>query len=146
MSSESDTLYLCDVAHTLLLFVEKVLDKLRMANTCFQRNPGPKGAARVLEDWAKYHTPDETEFEVMFDGPTGSGRNGKCVGCLSFFEKLGITKADFNQLVNYVEAFEKHMRSREGNDGSTERDRISNLVDKLMDLVHKFNLAIQTPE
>jgi len=147
-SSESESLYLCDVAHALLVFVERVVVKLRNARTCFQKNPGKKGAAMALRDWEKYHTPDDHEFDITFDGPTGKGLNGKCVGCLPFFEKLGLTRADFDGLRNYVDAFEKHFRGRDGGgaDGSTERDRISNLVDRLKELVYKLNAAIQTPE
>lgn len=94
----------------------------------------------------QFHTPDDTEFEVSFDGPTGKGIGGKCVGCMPFFEKLGLTKSDMDSLVTYVDAFEKFFRGRESNDGSPEKDRISNLVDRLMELVHKFSVAIQTPE
>ena len=53
----------------------------------------------------------------------------------------------------YVDAFEKHVRGQEGNDDApaerdriSERDRVSNLLDKLTGLVSKLNCAIQTPE
>ncbi len=146
LGAESETAYLCDVAHTLLLFVEKVIMKLRTARTCFQNNPGKKGSAMALRDWEKFKTPDDKEFEVTFDGPTGKGHLGKCVGCLPFFEKLGLTKSDLDGLCTYVDAFEKFFRGREGNDGSTERDRISTLVNRLTEFVYKLNAAIKTPE
>jgi len=146
LSTESETAYLCDVAHTLLLFVEKVITKLRTARTCFQNNPGKKGADFALKEWEKFHTADDKEFEVTFDGPTGKGHLGKCVGCFPFFEKLGLKKQDLDGLCTYVDAFEKFFRGREGGDATTERDRISTLVDRLSELVHKLNTAIQTPE
>ncbi|KAL9186838.1 hypothetical protein ACHAXT_010558 [Thalassiosira profunda] len=145
--SESESQHLCDVAHALLLFVEKVANKLRMSRTCFQNNPGKKGAANALKEWEKWHTPDDHEFEISFDGPTGRGQNGKCVGCLPFFEKLGLTKDDFQSLGTYVDAFAEFFRGHEGNaEASSERDRVNNLVDRLAELVHKFTAAIETPE
>ncbi|KAL7540832.1 hypothetical protein ACHAXR_010746 [Thalassiosira sp. AJA248-18] len=146
LGSESETEHLCNVAHTLLIFVEKVVNKLRTSRICFEKNPGAKGAARALQDWEKFHSPDDTEFEVTFDGPTGKGHNGKCVGCLPFFEKMDLKKEDLELLERYVDAFEKFFRGEGGNDASPERDRISNLVDQLKELVHKLNAAIQTPE
>ena len=146
LSMGSETAYLCDVAHTLLMFVEKVVNKLRTARTCFQNNPGKKGAAMALKEWEKFHTGDDKEFEATFDGPTGRGHLGKYVGCLLFFDKLGITKQDLDKLCNLVDAFEKFFRGREGNDATAERDRISTLVHRLTELVHKMNAAIQTPE
>ncbi|KAL7551056.1 hypothetical protein ACHAWF_014257 [Thalassiosira exigua] len=143
----SESAYLCDVAHTLLLLVEKILNKLRTSRVCFQNNPGAKGAAQVLKDYERFHTSDDTEFTVTFDGPTGRGHNGKCVGCLPFFERLGLTKPDMDSLCTYVDAFDKFIRGRDGNDSNErERNRISNLVDQLIELVHKLNAAIQTPE
>ena len=146
LSSESESAYLCDVAHALLLFVEKILTKLRTARISFERNPGSKGAAARLREWEKFHTPDDTEFEASFDGPTGRGVNGKAVGCLPFFEKLGITPDDFGGLVQYVLAFEKFFRGHESNDGSVEKDRNNALVDRLVELVVKLDFAIKTPE
>ena len=53
----------------------------------------------------------------------------------------------------YVDAFEKHVRGQEGSDDGpaerdriSERDRVSNLLDKLTGLVSKLSCAIQTPE
>lgn len=150
LGGESESQYLCDVAHTLLLFVEKVSNKLRTARTCFQNNPGAKGAAAALRDYERFHSSDDTEYTVTFDGPTGRGQGGKCVGCLPFFEKLGLTKSDLEGLLKYADAFEQYLRGRDsgGSDGSerSERERIANLVDRLTDLVNKLNAAMQTPE
>lgn len=142
----AETAYLCDVAHVLLLFVEKIANKLRAAKQSFERNPGAKGADAVLREAEKFHSPDDTEYEVTFDGPSGNGLRGKPVGCLPFFEQLGLTSDDFEMLARYVEAFEKFFRGHEPNEASGERDRISNLVDGLIDLVHKMYAALKTPE
>jgi hypothetical protein len=57
----------------------------------FEQNPGNNGARKVIADWEKFHTPDNTEFDMTFDGPTGHGRNGKVIGCHPFFDRLGLT-------------------------------------------------------
>lgn len=138
--------YLCDVSHTLLLFVDKVVNNLSLSRKSFEENPGAKGADAALRNWEKFKTKDDTENEYTFDGPTGKGIGGKAVGCLGFFEKLGITKADLDTLSRHVDAFEKFTRGREENQEPLERDKASNLVDRLVELIHKLSLAIQTPE
>ncbi len=140
---ESETAHLCEVAHTLLLFVEKIVDKLRDDKKYFESNPGKKGAAQVLRECEKFHKSDDSEFDISFDGPTGHGRMGKAVGCRPFFDKLGLTESDFLKLTVYADAFEKFLRGRDGNDGSSERDRISNLLDRLMELVGTMSNAIK---
>ncbi|EJK45218.1 hypothetical protein THAOC_36181, partial [Thalassiosira oceanica] len=37
--NEAETAYLPDVAHVILLFVEKLIEKLRTAKVCFEKNP-----------------------------------------------------------------------------------------------------------
>ena len=139
---ESETAHLCEVAHTLLLFVEKIVNKLRDDKKYFESNPGKKGAAQILRDYEKFHTSDDSDFDISFDGPTGRGHMGKAVGCRPFFDKLGLTESDFLKLCVYASAFEKFLRGRDGNDASTERDRISNLLDRLMELIGKMNSAM----
>ncbi|KAL7470659.1 hypothetical protein ACHAXS_010897, partial [Conticribra weissflogii] len=38
--------YLCDLSHSLLLFVEKLIEDLRKSRTLFENNPGAKGAQK----------------------------------------------------------------------------------------------------
>ena len=139
---ESETAHLCEVAHTLLLFVEKIVNKLRDDKKYFESSPGKKGAAQILRECEKFHKADDSEFDISFEGPTGHGRMGKAVGCRPFFDKLGLTESDFLKLSVYADAFEKFLRGRDGNDGSSERDRISNLLDRLMELIGKMNSAM----
>jgi hypothetical protein len=101
-----------DVAHALFLFVEKFLMETK---TRFEQNPGNNGARRVIADWEKFHTPDNTEFDMTFDGPTDHGRNGKAIGCQPFFDRLGLTKESADVLVKHVETLETFVRSQEGN-------------------------------
>ena len=138
VEGEGDTMYLCDVSHALLLFVEKVAMKLKEKRQYFEQNPGSKGAQAALRDYEKFHSADDTEFEISLHGPTGHGVGRKAVGCLPFFDELNILQSDLEMLERYVDAFEKFCRGQESNESSGERDRISNLTDRLLDLVHKM--------
>lgn len=137
-----DPVYLCDVTHELLIFVEKLVFKLKESREQFEKNPGPKGANAILRDYEKFHTSDDTEFDISLHGPTGNGIRGVAAGCLPFFEQLGISEATLALNVRYVDAFEKFFKEEESNETSgerqRERDRISKLVDDLVDLVHKM--------
>ena len=139
---ESEMAYLCDIAHTLLLFVEKIVKKLRDDKKYFETNPGKKGAVQVLRECEKYNKSDDSEFEVTFEGPTGRGQMGKAVGCRPFFDKLGLTELDFLTLSAYGNALEKFLRGRDDGDGSSERDRVSNLLDRLMELIVTMSSAM----
>ena len=141
--SEAKTAYLPDVAHVILLFVEKLIEKLRTAKACFESNPGKKGASMAIKEWEKFHTSDDTEFDILLDGPSGHGQNGKPVGCKPFFDKLGMSESDFQILETHVEAFNGYLRGENDNE---ERDRVSNLVDKLTELVCKLSWAAKKPE
>jgi hypothetical protein len=141
VEGEDDTLYMSDVAHALLLFVEKLAIKLKESRLAFERNPGPKGAGACLREYERFHSPDDTQFEISLHGPTGNGVRGAAVGCLPFFEQLGILQSDLEMLTRYVDAFEKFCRGQDSNETSGERDRISNLTDRLIDLVHKMHSA-----
>lgn len=143
---ESDATYLCDVAHSLLIIVENVVKELREVRNRFEKNPGAKGAASAIRDWEKFHTQDDTEFEISVHGPTGKYNNDKCIGCKPFFDNLGMSVVDLDCASNLASAFEKFFRGRDGNDAPTERDRIQNLVDRLTELIHKLYAAIQSSE
>lgn len=138
--------YLCDVAHSLLMIVEKVVDELREERKRFEGSTGAKGAASALRDWEKFHTQDDAEFEITVHGPTGKYNNDKCIGCKPFFDNLGLTSVDLDCAANLVVAFEKFFRGRDGNDAPSERDRIQNLVDRLVELIHKLYAASQSSE
>jgi len=77
IDTEEGEMNIGDVAHALLLLVEKLIMFLMEGKTRFEQNPGNNGAQRVIADWEKFDTPDNTEFDMTFDGPTSHGRNGK---------------------------------------------------------------------
>ena len=63
-----------------------------------------------------------------------------------FFDNLGLTVGDLDWATNLVSAFEKFFRGRDDNDAPIERDRIQNLVDRLVELIHKLYAANQSSE
>jgi hypothetical protein len=133
-----------DVAHALLLFVEKLITFLMEAKTRFEQNPGNNGARKVIADWEKFHTPDNTEFDMTFDGPTGHGRNGKAIGCQPFFDRLGLTKESADVLAKHVETLETFVRTREGN-AEWVQAKYTNLVDSLSEMLNRVSYALEAP-
>jgi hypothetical protein len=128
------------------MIVENVVKELREARNRFEENPGAKGAAGAIRDWEKFHTQDDTEFEISVYGPTGKYNYDKCIGCKPFFDNLGMSVVDLDCATNLVNAFEKFFRGRNGNDAPSERDRMQNLVDRLKELIHKLYAAMQSSE
>lgn len=106
---------------------------------------GNNGARKVIADWEKYHTPDNTEFDMTYDGPTGNGKGGKAVGCQTFFDKLGLTQASVETLVKHAEALESHLRSREGREADWMQAKYNTLADNLSDMIRRFTYALEEP-
>lgn len=44
--ASGDVEYLCDLSHSLLIFIEKLIEDLRRSRTLFENNPGAKGAQK----------------------------------------------------------------------------------------------------
>jgi len=106
---------------------------------------GNNGARKVIADWEKFHTPDNTEFSMTFDGPTGhGGKGGKTVGCQTFFDKLSLTLQAAQTILKYVEALETYVRSREG-DAEWVQAKYTTLVDNLSDMIMRFTYALEEP-
>ena len=136
------SMYISDVAHGILLFLERIIDFLRSSRDRFEKNPGNKGADAAIREWRKFHSLDDKEFEVTYDGPTGMGVGGKAVGCKPFFDRLQFRQGELEQVVAYAEALSEHVRSRSEEQG----ERSMNQMDRLLELVAKFSAASQKPE
>jgi Fanconi anemia group J protein len=50
-------MYISDVAHSILLFLECMLEFLRSSRDRFEKNPGNKGAQFAIKEWRKFHSP-----------------------------------------------------------------------------------------
>ena len=133
--------HLPEVAHTILLFLESLIEFLRASKDRFEQSPGKKGATQTINDWRKYHTPDDHNVEVTYDGPNGRGQNGKAVGCRPFFDRLEMSQNDLNYVVSCAEAIGEYVQQREEQDQTSQ-----NRVDRIIDLVSKFASACEEPE
>ena len=136
------SMYISDVAHCILLFLERIIDFLRSSRDRFEKNPGNKGADAAIREYRKFHSPDDKAFQVTYDGPTGMGVGGKAVGCKPFFDRLQFRQGELEQVVAYAEALSEHVRSRSEEQG----ERSMNQMDRLLELVAKFSAASQKPE
>jgi Fanconi anemia group J protein len=124
-----ETWALQELAHDLLVVIESILFFLIDGKSQFEQRHAPK----VLQEWKLYKTPDETEFDMTLDGPTGHGVQGKAVGCQTFFDKLLLQQQhDWTVLQHYGEALDSHVRSKPE---SWEHDKFSATLDKMTHLL-----------
>lgn len=113
---------------------------------------GNIGAAKAIEEYKKFKTPDNTDFEVSYHGPNGHGVRNRAVGCQPFFEKMKITEAEITKLHQYAQAIESHLsggdpgeREQTSSDGSGDQGK-NGMFDLLNGLISKFSLAVHSPE
>jgi len=134
--------YLPDVAHSLLLFVEEIINFLIDSKESFKKNLGPNGEKKTIEDIKKYKT--VTEREVKYFGPNGNGVGGRAIGCKPFFDMLQFTDKDAERLVILVQGFEKYLM---GQITEGERDdTTTGYIDRLSEFVHKICYASNATE
>lgn len=134
-----EKLSLREVAHTLLLFLERIVLFLMDETQKFEQHGG---AQRALEEWERYKTPDTQSFELTYDGPSGHGVNGKAIGCKPFFDRLEIRSAQREQLCKYAEEMSQYVSEGEGYDATLRRAAFENMVD----FVNKITLAAEHPQ
>ena len=152
LKDEREEMDLSVVAHELLLFVEKISLHLHRMRVQFEMSKGNKSAKKAIEEYLKFKTPDDKEFELSYDGPTGHGVLQKAVGCKPFFEKLGISKSDMERLYKYSQALESQLTSRNGQEDGPDVKNHSNdqerntVVDLLNGMLSKLTLAAENPE
>lgn len=81
---------------------------------------------------------------MNYFGPSGSGRGGKPVGCMPFFEFLGtIQRSEMDRLLEYS----KDLESRMGGGQEEESEEGGDTVyDRLVGLVSKLSVAMTSPE
>jgi len=128
------------IAHDLLLFVEKLVNFLVCEKEKFQNS---SDAEKVIADWIKFKTPDDQEFEMSFDGPTGHGTGGKIKGCQPFFEKIALNASQANHYRKLGEGLEEHIRKIHGDERS---DKHSTLLDKMNNLIMIVSYALEHSE
>ena len=63
---DGDEKDISEVAHELLLFVEKVVILLKDQRLGFEQSKGNLSATKAIDDYRRYNTPDNAEFEVLY--------------------------------------------------------------------------------
>lgn len=140
-TDDEGTVYIPDVAHDLLVLMERIVIFLEESREEFERKPGPNGRVQAIAEYERFKTPDTKQFDVFFFGPTGSGVYRQPIGCKMFFDKIGFTETDAETIMKNSALFEQYMTSR-SKDTSTRRL----LVDKLVSFVSGFVSAYKYPE
>ena len=127
------------MAHDLLLFVEKLVHFLVTEKIQFEQSPK---ADKAIADWIKFKTPDDQEFEMTFDGPTGHGTGGKTIGCQRFFDKVALNASQADHYRKLGDGLETHIRQKQGR----EYDKFAAIMDKLNNLIMIVSYALEQPE
>ena len=96
----------------------------------------------MLEEYQRFRTPDDKEFEMTYHGPTGYGIGGKSIGCMRFFQNLNFSKEKLSQVNEFCHAFDSyvggntdaddHQSFIEQRKGSTMATRVHELISKLL--------------
>jgi len=128
-----------EMAHALLLVVERIVLFLFDEKSKFEENGGAK---KALEDWEKFHTPDTQSFETSYFGPSGHGVRGQSIGCKPFFDRLDIRPEQGEKLCTYAEEMFKLVVDGEAHETTFVRPAF----EKMVDLVKKLCLASTEPQ
>jgi len=128
------------LAHSLLMFVEKIILHMRTLRKRFESSPGRQ---KFEKEYMKYrNTPDNHEIELSFDGPTGYGIKGAAVGCQPFLTRLGITKEECARLLEFAVSMEQELFGGKSKDGDSNLDDdtsgATNVLADLVDLLSKL--------
>jgi hypothetical protein len=129
-----------EVAHELLLFVEKLVGHMRSLREGFERSPGLE---KVKQEHAKFRLADDHPVEVTYHGPTGHGFKGKAIGCAPMLEELGITPEICARLSDFAQSMESHLF---GSDSEDEDRAGQAVLNDLLNVVSRFELASKNPE
>jgi Rad3-related DNA helicase len=139
MKKEEDTASINEMAHELLLFLEKIVLFLLDQKGAFEKNGQ---AERAVEEWRRFNTPDNTSFEMTYDGPSGYGVGQKSIGCQHFFDRIGCSRLKPNLLREYAEKMNVHAQERSGPEALVRR----NLFEQLQDTIAKLTVAMEQPQ
>jgi len=130
-------IFVPDVAHSILLFVERVILVLRQSKCQFPE-------ANVIEEYRKnrFKFTDDYEFELDYFGPKGHGIGGRAVGCKPFFQQIMFSDKDGEVLVTNTDLLDKHLRSNMNDDS----EALNALLDRLVEFVSRFCFASKQSE
>ncbi|CAJ1966607.1 unnamed protein product [Cylindrotheca closterium] len=128
-----------EVAHELLLFIERLVSYMRNERLRFESSPGFE---KIRAEHKKRSLPDDHEVEVKYSGPSGYGIQGKTVGCASMLEELQATKLKCEVLLRQAEVLESHLTSKAMEANSESNSALL----EVLGLFQKFAIASRSPE
>lgn len=132
-----------ETCHFLLLFIEKIILLMRTDKQKFENDNIHVGATRATEEYDKFKSPDDKEFEVRYFGPNGSGDGKKPIGCIRFFESVEVTKGSIDIILDHVSVLVQFMSSNRGNALADERRKLTDRLSKFMNMLCS---ALRNPE
>jgi hypothetical protein len=129
-----------DICHSLLLFLEPILMTMRDHKEKFESDQIQFGVTKAIDEYERFKSPDDKEFEVRYFGPTGSGDGKKPIGCQRFFESINISKDMIDLTVQNISDFMQFMNTKRGNPRADERRKLADRVCKLITMLcNSFN-------
>ena len=142
MLSTRETRSVPDVAHELLLFLERLINHMKGLRERFEISPGLE---KVKQEHEKFKLMDDHTVEVTYQGPTGYGFKGEAIGCAPMLKELGITPELCARLNDSAESLESHLFSGDSDNQSDEATGEAVLND-LISLTSRFEVASKNPE
>ena len=133
-----------DIAHDILICVEKVMKFLKDSKAMFENDRGQNTVTKATAEYQKFKCPDNKEWELKYFGPTGYGSQGKPIGCQNFFTAIGFTKLHVENLSLQANHFEKYMSSKRGS-GEASQKR-SKLADRTVKFINTLCTAFRLSE
>lgn len=112
------------------------------------RYTGKTKAETALDDWQKYKTPDDRDFEAKYIGPVEKSTNKIPLGCKPLFDDdLNISAEEIEKVACAAEGFEQKVGGRiRGERNSKEGERKTAVLDKLSEVVTVVAYAMKSPE
>ena len=140
MLRSGQTRDLSDVAHELLVFVEKLVLYMRDLRERFERSPGFQ---RVKQEHIRYHLSDNHAVEVAYYGPTGFGFKGEAIGCARILNELGLSHEVCSHLSELATSMQAHLF---GGSSEEENHAGQTALDNSVSLLSRLELASKNPE
>ena len=103
-------------------------------------------AEAAIDEWRRFKTPDNHDFEIKYIGPQSNKSIGIPTGCNELFTKeLNISADEFDLVKSAATAFESYAGAK-ARDSKSDSSVTSQLIDRLLNVIAVFDLAFKTPE
>lgn len=160
-----ETLPVSEVAHDLLLFLERLTNHMYKERNSFEQGQGEKnlqlnatslqfaklmtsfhlGLERVKREHARFRLGDDYSLEVSYHGPSGYGLRGEAVGCEPILHNLEISPELCRRLHDKATSLENHLF---GGEMEPSQDELlgQKSFKEVVDFIGQFEMAAKNPE